>query len=48
MFKGLKVTINKFHLRYEDDFYSKSTPYSFGVAFDNVKLDSISEPFLIF
>ena len=32
--KGLTIFIKRLHLRYEDDYYSGESPYSFGVVID--------------
>ena len=32
--KNLKLTVNRFHLRFEDDYFSKDSPYAFGLVFD--------------
>lgn len=32
--RGLTINIKRLHLRYEDDYYSGETPYSFGVVID--------------
>ena len=32
--KNLKLTINRFHFRYEDDYFSFEKPYSFGIVVD--------------
>jgi len=34
IFKGLKIVINKLHLRFEDDYYAGERPYSFGVVIE--------------
>ncbi len=36
--KLITLDINKIHVRYEDDFYSDKTPYSFGVILDSMKI----------
>lgn len=36
--KLITFDINKIHIRYEDDFYSGSDPYSFGIILDSFKI----------
>ena len=38
--KGLKISIKRLHLRYEDDYYSFENPYSFGIVIDELNFDS--------
>jgi hypothetical protein len=39
-FKGLKLKINKIHMRYEDDYYQADTPYSFGVVIESASINT--------
>ena len=34
MLQSLQITIERLHLRYEDDYFSEGAPYSFGVVID--------------
>jgi hypothetical protein len=34
IFKNLVVSINKLHIRYEDDYFPIEKPYSFGILID--------------
>ena len=45
--KGLTIVIKRLHLRYEDDYYSGETPYSFGVVIEDLSFDT-GETRLIF
>ena len=47
MLKGLTIVIKRLHLRYEDDYYSGETPYSFGVVIEDLSFDT-GETRLIF
>ena len=38
--KGLTIVIKNLHLRYEDDYYSGETPYSFGIVIEELSFDS--------
>lgn len=38
--KNIKLTIRRLHVRFEDDYFSMSTPFSLGVVVDNVELMS--------
>lgn len=39
LFRGVKFDIKNIHVRYEDDFYSK-TPFSFGFSLHSIKMDT--------
>lgn len=36
--KNLRLTINKLHIRFEDDYFSPEKPYTFGVVIDKFDL----------
>ena len=42
--KTLTLVINRVHIRYEDDIYPYQTPFSLGVSFDSVSIQSESTP----
>ncbi|CDW82744.1 UNKNOWN [Stylonychia lemnae] len=38
LMKNLRLTIKRLHIRFEDDYFSAQSPYSFGVVIDQVDL----------
>jgi len=40
LFRGIKYDIKNIHLRYEDDFFSGSKPFSFGATIRDIRLDT--------
>jgi hypothetical protein len=40
LFRGIKYDIKNIHIRYEDDFFSNSYPFSFGFTIRDIKLDT--------
>jgi hypothetical protein len=40
LFRGIKYDIKNIHIRFEDDFYSASQPFSFGLTIKDIKLDT--------
>jgi hypothetical protein len=38
--KNLKLTINRLHIRFEDDYFSQDTPFSLGFVCDKLQLIS--------
>ena len=40
LFRGIKYDIKNIHIRYEDDFYSASHPFSFGLTIKDIRLDT--------
>ena len=38
--KNLKLTINRLHIRFEDDYFSFELPYSIGLVVDKVELQT--------
>jgi len=36
LFSGIQMNIKHVHIRYEDDFFSKSRPFSFGFLIDEI------------
>ena len=39
LFRGIKFDIKNIHIRYEDDFFSR-TPFSFGFTLHSIKMDT--------
>ena len=40
LLRGVKFDIKNIHIRFEDDFFAKSRPFSFGFTIQNVSLDN--------
>jgi len=40
LFRGIKYDIKNIHIRYEDDFFAGSQPFSFGATIAEIKLDN--------
>ena len=36
--KNLKLNVKRIHIRYEDDYFSITQPYSFGIVIDKLDL----------
>lgn len=36
--KNLKLTIKRLHIRFEDDYFSMSSPFSFGIVIEKLEL----------
>jgi hypothetical protein len=37
---GIKVSVHRIHLRYEDDYFNNHRPFSMGMMIDQVSLDN--------
>ena len=40
LFRGVKYNIKNIHIRYEDDYFVHSSPFSFGFTLGGVTLDN--------
>lgn len=41
LFNGIKVNVNRVHIRYEDDYFNHHRPFSMGLVIDAINLDSV-------
>lgn len=40
LFQGIKLNINRIHVRYEDDYFNGHRPFSMGLMIDGISLDN--------
>lgn len=40
LFRGIKFSVKNIHIRFEDDYFSKARPFSFGFTIQSVSLDN--------
>lgn len=40
LFNGVKLNINRIHVRYEDDYFNNHRPFSLGLMIDAINLDN--------
>jgi hypothetical protein len=43
LFRGIKFEIKNIHIRYEDDLFAESMPFSFGFTIASIKMDNQEE-----
>ena len=40
LFRGIKFDVKHIHIRYEDDYFSRGRPFSFGFTIERISLDN--------